>query len=409
MTTATIERAQDAPAEPDRLTLQVLQENLARGLDAIKPAIPSRATLPILANVHVSADRGRLRLVATDLDLTIIAHIGAKVDVEGAVTVPFATLHKITKASPAATVQLRATSARTLDMECARATVALTGMDAADYPRIPETDLSAPGITIDGADLATALKYVEKSVSPYEERPVLTGVYLEASADGVTLTASDGFRLAHRRLTRCDAPPECYGSHIIPLNALQVAAKLATRPAVYRSGRERDEVVIRVRPGGLFASLKVGSDLEVQAQLIQGTFPNYRTLSLATDEPGAAVTFSRDAMATMIKRAAVVAQDGSGTIRLEAAPGVAPEPDGLRVSAHNDDGADFSGTIDATITRQGSQPEPWRRFAIKLAYVLDMLAVADETVRAQFATPSQQAMFYSEHGYHCIMPTFVTW
>lgn len=409
MTTATIERTQDAPAEPDRLTLQVLQENLARGLDAIKPAIPSRAALPILANVHVSADRGRLRLVATDLDLTIIAHIGAKVDVEGAVTVPFATLHKITKASPAATVQLRATSARTLDMECARATVALTGMDAADYPRIVETDLSAPSITLDGADLAAAVKYVEKSIAPDDSWPVLTGVLLEAGADGVTLTAADGFRLAHRRLTRCDVPPECYGSHIIPLNALQVAAKLATRPAVYRSGRERDEVVIRVRPGGLLASLGVGADLEVQTQLIQGTFPDYRHLGLAADEPGAAVTFSRDAMATMIKRAAAVAGDGSDIIRWRISPGSDGAPHDLTVASHNEDGADFTGTIDAIATWQGSQPEPWRRFAINMRYALDMLAVADETVRAQFASPSSQAMFYSEHGYHCIMPMFVTW
>lgn len=406
MTTATATRTTDAPAA-DRLTLQVLQENLARGLDAIKSAIPARATLPILANVHVSTDRGRLRLVATDLDLTIIAHIGAKVDVEGAVTVPFATLHKITKASPAATVQLRATSARTLDMECARATVALAGMDADDYPRIPETDLSAPGITIDGADLAAAVKYVEKAAATDDSRPVLTGVLLEASADGVTLTTADDFRLAHRRLTHFEAPPECYGSHIIPLNALQVAAKLATRPSSWRSGRERDEVVIRVHR--LHMSLAVGSDLEVVTQLIQATYPNYREFGLAADEPGAIVTFSRDALATMIKRAAVVAKDGSGIIRLEAVAGVAPEPDGLRVGARNDDGADFSGTIDATATWQGSQPEPWRKFAINLQYALDMLAVADETVRAQFASPAQRAMFFSEHGYQCIMPMFVTW
>lgn len=375
------------------LTAQVLQENLALGLDAIRPAIPTRPDIPILSNVHISSDRGRLRLVATDLDTWIVARVGAKIDFKGAITVPCASLHKQVKASPADVVALRATSATTLDMECARATTSLAGLPADDYPIIPESDPEAPAILIDGRSLADAVKYIEKSVATLADRPNLMHVYVEASASGVTITGSDGFRLAHRRLIHANAPVEYHGTYLIPLNALQLAAKLAVR------NKNREEVAIRVIGHGRVA-LAVSYDLEVFAKLSTATYPDYPKLLLDPSEPGAIVTFKRDAMQTMIKRA-VAATECTKVA-------VAPAPDGITINATapSGGGATFCGSIDATITRQGPETTPWNRSAFDPKYLLDMLAVADETVRAQFPARAIQAVFDSEHGYHLIMAMF---
>lgn len=375
------------------LTAQALQENLALGLDAIRPAIPTRPDIPILSNVHISSDRGRLRLVATDLETWIVARVGAKIDFEGAITVPCTSLHKQVKASPAAVVALRATSATTLGMECARATTSLAGLPADDYPLIPESDPEAPAILIDGRSLADAVKYIEKSVSTTCDRPILRHVCMEASASGVTITGSDGFRLAHRRLIHANAPVEYHGTYLIPLNALQLAAKLAVR------NKNREVVAIRVIGHGRVA-LAVGYDLEVFAKLSTATYPDYAKLLLDPSEPGAIVTFKRDAMQTMIKRAVAATEC--------TMVAVASAPDGITINATAPSGgeATFCGSIDATITRQGPETTPWDRPAFDPKYLLDMLAVADETVRAQFPVRARQAMFYSEHGYHLIMPMF---
>lgn len=380
------------------LTAQVLQENLALGLDAIRPAVPTRPDIPILSNVHISSDRGRLRLVATDLDTWIVARVGAKIDFKGAITVPCASLHKQVKASPAAVVALRATSATTLDMECARATTSLAGLPANHYPIIPESDPEAPAILIDGRSLADAVKYIEKSVATIADRPNLMHVYVEASASGVTITGSDGFRLAHRRLIHANAPAEYHGTYLIPLNALQLAAKLAVR------NKNREVVAIRVIGHGR-VTLGVGCglgghDLEVFAKLSTDTYPDYPKLLLDPSEPGAIVTFKRDAMQTMIKRAV------AATECTKVAVAAAPDGITINATAPSGGGATFCGSIDTTITRQGPETTPWDRPAFNPKYLLDMLAVADETVRAQFPVRARQAMFYSEHGYHLIMPMF---
>ena len=70
------------------MKVQVLQENLHRGLSIVGRAVATRSTLPITANVLVASDRGRLKLAATDLDLTMCAWVGAKIDEEGATTIP---------------------------------------------------------------------------------------------------------------------------------------------------------------------------------------------------------------------------------------------------------------------------------------------------------------------------------
>ena len=70
------------------MKVSVLQENLARGLNIVSRAVSTRSTLPVLSNVLVATEEGRLRLSATNLELGITCWIGAKIEEDGATTVP---------------------------------------------------------------------------------------------------------------------------------------------------------------------------------------------------------------------------------------------------------------------------------------------------------------------------------
>src|SRR5512135_3753728 len=70
------------------MKVTVLQESLARGLSIVSRAVSPRSTLPVLANILVATDEGRLRLSATNLELGITCWIGAKIQEEGSTTVP---------------------------------------------------------------------------------------------------------------------------------------------------------------------------------------------------------------------------------------------------------------------------------------------------------------------------------
>ncbi|MBI5565530.1 MAG: DNA polymerase III subunit beta, partial [Chloroflexi bacterium] len=65
-----------------------LQENLAKGLNIVGRAVAPRSTLPVLGNILLATDDKRLKMSATNLEIGITCWIGAKVDEDGATTVP---------------------------------------------------------------------------------------------------------------------------------------------------------------------------------------------------------------------------------------------------------------------------------------------------------------------------------
>src|SRR5512142_528414 len=82
------------------MKVTVLQENLAHGLSIVSRAVSPRSTLPVLANVLIATDEGRLRLSATNLELGITCWIGAKIEEDGSTTVPARTFTDLVSTLP---------------------------------------------------------------------------------------------------------------------------------------------------------------------------------------------------------------------------------------------------------------------------------------------------------------------
>jgi DNA polymerase-3 subunit beta len=102
------------------MKVQVLQENLQRGLAIVGRAVAARSTLPITANVMVQTDNGRLKLAATDLDIAISAWVGAKIDEEGATTVPSRLITDFVSSLPPATVNFEIPERGRQRIDCER-------------------------------------------------------------------------------------------------------------------------------------------------------------------------------------------------------------------------------------------------------------------------------------------------
>ena len=381
------------------MKVQVLQENLQRGLSIVGRAVATRSTLPITANVLVSTDRGRLKLAATDLDISICAWIGAKIDEEGATTVPSRLISDFVAQLPAATVSLEVPqNGRQMRLECARNDSTINAMDAEDFPRIPEI---RDGVTIqfDPKALRRAIERVEFAAATDDSRPVLTGVHLKTDGTRLTMAAADGFRLAVADITLPESPSESI-EVIVPARALRELSRLV--------GESNEPVEMRVNPQRtqvLFAM----TDVEMVAQLIQGTFPNYNQLIPA--EYGTKVLVNVDEFKREARIAAIFARDGSGIIRLQMAPGEAGMPGQLTISARADEIGDNEGKIDAKVEGEGS------KIAFNSRYLQDVLNVLTGTVALEMTSPSSQGVFrpvdengVSAPGYvHVVMPMFVQW
>lgn len=125
------------------MKVTILQENLARGLSIVSRAVSPRSTLPVLANVLIATDEGRLRLSATNLEMGITCWIGAKIEEEGSTTVPARTFADLVGTMPDPQVILTLdTRTQTLNVRSGSSTNDIKGIDAQEFPPLPIPDFT---------------------------------------------------------------------------------------------------------------------------------------------------------------------------------------------------------------------------------------------------------------------------
>ena len=210
----------------------------------------------------------------------------------------------------------------------------------------------------------------------------------------LTLAAADGFRLAVYHVATAEAPAETV-EVIVPARALQELSRLLA---------DRDEPVALEINGARSTALFRLSDVELTAQLIQGTFPAYNQLIPAGYQTRA--TLDAGEFLREVKTAAVFARDGSGIVRLQVSGG--GEGSGkLTISARAEEQGDHQGEMDADV--EGEEA----KIAFNSRYLQDVLQVLGGGRLALESTgPSNPGVLRpegSENYIHVIMPMFVQW
>ena len=246
----------------------VLQENLARGLSIVSRAVSPRSTLPVLSNILIASDEGRLRLSATNLELGITCWIPARIEQEGSTTVPSRTLSDLINTLPADQVQLTFDAqTQSLHVQGGTSNNDIKCIDAQEFPPLPVPDMDG-AVQVNVADFKEMIQQVTFAASTDEARPVLMGVLVTVEKDQITMAAADGFRLAVRKATLSNALPSPI-SAIIPARALNELARVAG---------DGEESIYMVMPKGRGQVLFRVKDVEVVSQLIDGTFPDYHQI-----------------------------------------------------------------------------------------------------------------------------------
>ena len=387
------------------MKLSCLQENLNRGLNVVGRAVAARTTLPITNNILLATDQSRLKLAATNLEMAITCWIGAKIEEEGAITVPARLLSEFISALPSEkyergekgpeTVNINLSPrTKTLELKCARFEARISGVDAKDFPPIPKVE---EGISTK-AEVDTfqqGINQVAFAAAAEESRPVLTGVDAQFKDDVLTLAAADGFRLAVFRLSLA-TPVEKPTEVIIPARSLAELNRLMAD--------QEEAVEMTVNPNKSQALFRL-KDIELVSQLVQGTFPNYT--QLIPQNYNTRMIVSVDEFLRATKTASIFARDGSGIVRLVVTPGAAKAPGKLTVSARSEEIGDDVGEIDATVEGEES------KIAFNGKYLTEVLSVLHETqVALETTNPSSPGVIRpvgSDNYLHVVMPMFVQW
>jgi DNA polymerase III subunit beta len=276
------------------------RDELATKLALAARAASSKSTIPVLGQVRLGAEQGGVELAATDMEISLRVPVEASVEEGGAVVLPRLTADIVrTMADGPVTLEHRANEG-VVSLTGGQSAFTLNCLQAADFPELPPDE--GAGLVVPAERFAQTADRIVRAASRDDTRPVLTGVLCRIDAEGLTMVATDSYRLAVKRTELDDAPPEPREA-IVPARALAEVARLA---AAARA--ETIECLL----GESQALFRVGG-VRLTSRLIDGQFPDYR--QLIPDRFEHEVAFDRGELLAVLTRIGVLAQR-SAPIRL---------------------------------------------------------------------------------------------
>jgi DNA polymerase-3 subunit beta len=319
------------------MKVTVLQENLAHGISTVARAVSPRSTLPVLANILVATDEGRLRLSATNLEMGITCWIGAKIEEEGSTTVPARTFTDLISTMPNPQVSLSLdVRTQTLNVRSGASINDIKCIDAQEFPPLPVPDFEN-AIHINVADFKEMIQQVAFAASSDEARPVLMGVLVNVDKDTVTMAAADGFRLSVRKAVLSSAVTQSV-SAIVPARALLELARVAS------DGEQMIQMVLPKGRGQVVFRVK---DVELVSQLIDGTFPDYQQIIPRSYKSRTLV--STASLLKASKQAEIFAREGSNVVRLNIKNSGELQPGEVEISAHSEETGSNETIVEASV------------------------------------------------------------
>src|SRR5574342_190943 len=324
------------------MKVTVLQENLARGLSTVSRAVSPRSTLPVLSNILIATDEGRLRLSATNLEMGITCWIAARIEDEGSTTVPARTFADLVNTLPGEQVALSLdTTTQTLNVRSGTSTNDIKGIDAQEFPPLPVPDMEG-AVQLNVVDFREMIHQVAFAASTDEARPVLMGVLVIVNGDQITMAAADGFRLSVRS-AGLSAPASQPVNIIVPARALSELARIAS---------DGEETMSMVMPKGRGQIIFHVKDVELVSQLIDGTFPDYQQIIPRSYKSRTLVSTS--SLLKACKQAEIFAREGSNVARLtiKSAQGEM-QPSEVEISATSEETGKNETIVEATVDGSG--------------------------------------------------------
>ncbi len=372
------------------MKVSVLQENLAQGLNVVGRAVSPRSTHPILANVLISAEDGRLKLSATDRELGITCWIGAKIQEPGATTVPARTLSDLVSTFPSDTIEMElAVRTQTLHLKAGRSNAEIKGIDAQEFPPMPDPDKSA-GVEMAAGDFKEMIQQVVFAASRDDARPVLTGVLITVEGKTITMAAADGFRLSVRKAQLKMAAEQPMRA-IVPARALNEVARIAAED------KEPVTMTLPVGRGQVIFSMK---NAELRCQLVEGAFPEYQ--QIIPNGYKTRTIVSTEALLKAAKQSEIFARESSHIARLDIKPGEGKAPGTVEISATSEETGSNDSKVDATVEGGPILIAFNVRFLREVLDVVKSSEVAIETTAA--AAPGVVRPTGNDDFLHVIMP-----
>ncbi|OGE86123.1 MAG: DNA polymerase III subunit beta [Candidatus Doudnabacteria bacterium RIFCSPHIGHO2_02_FULL_46_11] len=337
----------------------ITRDNFKKVLGLVSHVVGTAASLPILSNILLQTEKGRIKISATNLEMGLTCWLGGRVEEEGTVTLPARTINEYVSTILEEQVILNLKQGN-LIVSTDTSSASIKTLPSEEFPLIPKLT-SAGKISLGAEELRSALQEVIFAAAAPEAQPELSGVYTYLDKNNLYFVSTDRYRLTERTVPVEQEKVEGdFKPIIIPLKTAQevvrLLASVADSSALITINQGENQVLFNL------------PDIELVSRLVDGAFPDYKEIIPA--EFASTAVLPRFELMQAIKSAGLFASTGR-SIKLNFKPS-----DGqVEVSAASGDIGESVAKISGEVTGQAQES------VFNYKYLLDYLGnILDEKV-----------------------------
>jgi len=331
------------------------REQILGPLQAVIGVVERKQTMPVLANVLLSAKGNRLSVTGTDLEVELVASGEVNVVQPGEITVPGRKLLEIAKSLPSEANVTLTLDGEKVKVAAGRSRFTLSSLSASEFPLV-ESINATQTLTLPQAELGRLIAKTHFSMAQQDVRYYLNGTLLETDGKMLRTVATDGHRLAiaEAPLSADSKAPQAQ-QVIVPRKGVLELQRIL--------GNSGD---VEIAIGSNHIRLQIG-DIRFTSKLIDGKFPEYGRVIPAN--PGKVVVVDRESMRAALQRTAILSNEKYRGVRVSLAR------DSVKLQAHNPEQEEAQDEVE--IDYKGDEME----IGFNVTYLLDALSAVDtETV-----------------------------
>ncbi len=293
------------------MKFKINRDHFSNGLAQVLNVVGSKATMPILSNVLIEAEKDSITLTTTNLDLGIRVRVKAEVKEPGSVTLPVKRLSTIVRELPNIDVSLDGSPNHQVKLTSGGSTFRIMGIGKDEFPPLPEFGEDRT-FTLEQAELTSMLKGVAYAQSSDETRYILNGVYFNFRDGKLSLVATDGRRLALVS-KELEVPEDAAGSIILPAKTVNELMRMLDKgeklKVSFNDRRASFQISADKADSGLVDSIYLYS------KVVEGNYPNYQ--QVIPKETHQRIKLERELFLQCVHRAALVCSEKSNSVKIK--------------------------------------------------------------------------------------------
>ena len=288
------------------MKVSLLQENLNKGVGIVSRMVAGKTQLPVLSNILLTTEKGKLKLSATNLETGMNLWLGGKIEKQGKITVPARVLGELVGSLPQDTVVLE-TEGEKIKINCGKFKSIINGIGADEFPEVPslkKQDKKSGRLTLKSQILESSVAQVAIAAGTDEARPIFTGVKLEFKKNNIRMAATDGYRLSVKNIKGVKGIKK-EQELVVPARALMELTKVLNQ-------EEAGEVMLvpTDKEKQLILALK---DVEIVTRLLEGDFPDFD--KIIPKSSSTTIELETEELTKAVRAAAIFARDSANIVK----------------------------------------------------------------------------------------------